>query len=141
MLTLGLRYSFGIILPIVGTFFLAFSILEDHTLLHEELNTFILDWEVSQNLLPQFKVLINDYRSFFEDLSLWLTQVEVNLKNLTKDAVERMTAELVEEMYRRAYRQYYLRPKPILRRLGHWRGDAYYARKPVGCQDLFVLKP
>jgi radical SAM superfamily enzyme YgiQ (UPF0313 family) len=29
-----------------------------------------------------------------------------------------MTAELVEEMYRRAYRQYYLRPKPILRRLG-----------------------
>jgi radical SAM superfamily enzyme YgiQ (UPF0313 family) len=29
-----------------------------------------------------------------------------------------MTAELVEEMYRRAYRQYYLRPRPILRRLG-----------------------
>ncbi len=29
-----------------------------------------------------------------------------------------MTAELVEEMYRRAYRQFYLRPKPILRRLG-----------------------
>jgi len=29
-----------------------------------------------------------------------------------------MTAELVAEMYRRAYRQYYLRPKPILRRLG-----------------------
>ena len=34
-----------------------------------------------------------------------------------------MTAELVEEMYRRAYRQFYLRPKPILRRLaskGFW---------------------
>ncbi len=29
VLTLGLRYSFGIILPIVGTYFLAFSILED----------------------------------------------------------------------------------------------------------------
>jgi radical SAM superfamily enzyme YgiQ (UPF0313 family) len=29
-----------------------------------------------------------------------------------------MTAELVEEMYRRAYRQFYLRPRPILRRLG-----------------------
>jgi anaerobic magnesium-protoporphyrin IX monomethyl ester cyclase len=29
-----------------------------------------------------------------------------------------MTAELVEEMYRRAYRQFYLRPGPILRRLG-----------------------
>ena len=28
-----------------------------------------------------------------------------------------MTAELVEEMYRKAYRQFYLRPKPILRRL------------------------
>ncbi|HNS49632.1 MAG TPA: radical SAM protein [Anaerolineae bacterium] len=34
-----------------------------------------------------------------------------------------MTAELVETMYRRAYRQFYLRPKPILRRLsskGFW---------------------
>ena len=34
-----------------------------------------------------------------------------------------MTAELVEEMYRRAYRQFYLRPKPVLRRLkskGFW---------------------
>jgi len=34
-----------------------------------------------------------------------------------------MTAELVEEMYRRAYRQFYLRPGPILRRLrsrGFW---------------------
>jgi anaerobic magnesium-protoporphyrin IX monomethyl ester cyclase len=29
-----------------------------------------------------------------------------------------MTAALVEEMYRRAYRRFYLRPKPILRRLG-----------------------
>ena len=29
LLTLGLRYSFGIILPIVGTFFLVFSVLED----------------------------------------------------------------------------------------------------------------
>jgi radical SAM superfamily enzyme YgiQ (UPF0313 family) len=28
-----------------------------------------------------------------------------------------MTAELVEEMYRKAYRQFYLRPKPIMRRL------------------------
>jgi radical SAM superfamily enzyme YgiQ (UPF0313 family) len=28
-----------------------------------------------------------------------------------------MTAELVEEMYRRAYRQFYLRPSPIIRRL------------------------
>jgi radical SAM superfamily enzyme YgiQ (UPF0313 family) len=34
-----------------------------------------------------------------------------------------MTAELVEEMYRRAYRRFYLRPAPILRRLrsrGFW---------------------
>ncbi|HFD40154.1 MAG TPA: hypothetical protein ENJ31_09975 [Anaerolineae bacterium] len=34
-----------------------------------------------------------------------------------------MTAELVEEMYRRAYRQFYLRPGPIWRRLksrGFW---------------------
>jgi hypothetical protein len=34
-----------------------------------------------------------------------------------------MTAKLVETMYRRAYRQFYLRPKPILRRLsskGFW---------------------
>jgi len=34
-----------------------------------------------------------------------------------------MSAELVEEMYRRAYRQFYLRPKPIARRLksrGFW---------------------
>jgi len=29
-----------------------------------------------------------------------------------------MTAELVEEMYRRAYRQFYLRPGPVLRRMG-----------------------
>jgi anaerobic magnesium-protoporphyrin IX monomethyl ester cyclase len=28
-----------------------------------------------------------------------------------------MTAELVEEMYRKAYRQFYLRPSPILRRM------------------------
>lgn len=74
----------------------AFSILEDRTLLNEELHTFIKDWEVSQDLIPEFKVLINDYRSFFEDLSLWLTQVEVNLKNLTKDAMEQVVGELVD---------------------------------------------
>ena len=28
-----------------------------------------------------------------------------------------MTAELVEEMYRKAYRSFYLRPSPIIRRL------------------------
>ena len=28
-----------------------------------------------------------------------------------------MTAELVEEMYRKSYRQFYLRPSPIIRRL------------------------
>jgi len=28
-----------------------------------------------------------------------------------------MTAELVEEMYRKAYRRFYLRPSPIIRRL------------------------
>ncbi len=28
-----------------------------------------------------------------------------------------MTAELVEEMYRKAYRQFYLRPSPVMRRL------------------------
>jgi hypothetical protein len=28
-----------------------------------------------------------------------------------------MTAAMVEEMYRKAYRQFYLRPSPIIRRL------------------------
>ena len=28
-----------------------------------------------------------------------------------------MTAELVEEMYRKAYRDFYLRPSPIMRRV------------------------
>ena len=28
-----------------------------------------------------------------------------------------MTADLVEEMYRKAYRQFYLRPSPIIRRM------------------------
>jgi anaerobic magnesium-protoporphyrin IX monomethyl ester cyclase len=53
----------------------------------------------------QGRFLINDW----EDYVFFDQQARYELGD--------MTAELVEEMYRKAYRQYYLRPSPIMRRL------------------------
>ena len=52
----------------------------------------------------QGRFLINDW----EDYVFFQQQARYEMGE--------MTAELVEEMYRKAYRQYYLRPSPIIRR-------------------------
>lgn len=53
----------------------------------------------------QGRFLINDW----EDYVFFEQQARYEMGD--------MTAELVEEMYRKAYRQFYLRPSPIMRRL------------------------
>jgi anaerobic magnesium-protoporphyrin IX monomethyl ester cyclase len=53
----------------------------------------------------QGRFLINDW----EDYVFFQQQARYEMGE--------MTAELVEEMYRKAYRQFYLRPSPIIRRL------------------------
>lgn len=53
----------------------------------------------------QGRFLINDW----EDYVFFEQQARYEMGD--------MTAELVEEMYRKAYRQFYLRPRPIMRRL------------------------
>jgi radical SAM superfamily enzyme YgiQ (UPF0313 family) len=53
----------------------------------------------------QGRFLINDWEDY------------VFFEQQARYEMGEMTAELVEEMYRKAYRQFYLRPKPIARRL------------------------
>ncbi|MEZ4870135.1 MAG: radical SAM protein [Caldilineaceae bacterium] len=53
----------------------------------------------------QGRFLINDWEDY------------VFFEQQARYEMGEMTAELVEEMYRKAYRQFYLRPSPILRRL------------------------
>ncbi|MEZ4618292.1 MAG: radical SAM protein [Caldilineaceae bacterium] len=53
----------------------------------------------------QGRLLINDWEDY------------VFFEQQARYEMGEMTAELVEEMYRKAYRQFYLRPSPILRRL------------------------
>ncbi len=53
----------------------------------------------------QGRFLINDWEDY------------VFFEQQARYEMGEMTAELVEEMYRKAYRQFYLRPSPVLRRL------------------------
>jgi len=53
----------------------------------------------------QGRFLINDWEDY------------VFFEQQARYEMGEMTAELVEEMYRKAYRQFYLRPSPIMRRL------------------------
>ncbi len=53
----------------------------------------------------QGRFLINDWEDY------------VFFEQQARYEMGEMTAELVEEMYRKAYRQFYLRPSPIIRRL------------------------
>ena len=53
----------------------------------------------------QGRFLINDWEDY------------VFFEQKARYEMGEMTAELVEEMYRKAYRQFYLRPSPIMRRL------------------------
>ena len=53
----------------------------------------------------QGRFLINDWEDY------------VFFEQQARYEMGEMTAELVEEMYRKAYRQFYLRPSPVIRRL------------------------
>ena len=61
--------------------------------------------KVYEKVKRQGRFLINDW----EDYVFFEQQARYEMGD--------MTAELVEEMYRKAYRQFYLRPSPIMRRL------------------------
>ncbi|NUQ37392.1 MAG: radical SAM protein [Caldilineales bacterium] len=60
---------------------------------------------VYEQVKRQGRMLINDWEDY------------VFFEQRARYEMGEMTAELVEEMYRKAYRQFYLRPAPILRRL------------------------
>ena len=61
--------------------------------------------QVYEIVQKQGRLLINDW----EDYVFFEQQARYEMGD--------MTADLVEEMYRKAYRQFYLRPSPILRRM------------------------
>jgi radical SAM superfamily enzyme YgiQ (UPF0313 family) len=61
--------------------------------------------KVYETVKRQGRLLINDWEDY------------VFFEQQARYEMGEMTAELVEEMYRKAYRQFYLRPAPILRRL------------------------
>lgn len=61
--------------------------------------------KVYEMVKRQGRFLINDWEDY------------VFFEQQARYEMGEMTAELVEEMYRKAYRQFYLRPSPIMRRL------------------------
>jgi len=61
--------------------------------------------KVYEMVKRQGRFLINDWEDY------------VFFEQQARYEMGEMTAELVEEMYRKAYRQYYLRPSPIIRRI------------------------
>ena len=61
--------------------------------------------KVYETVKRQGRLLINDWEDY------------VFFEQQARFEMGEMSAELVEEMYRKAYRQFYLRPSPVLRRL------------------------
>lgn len=61
--------------------------------------------KVYEMVKRQGRFLINDWEDY------------VFFEQQARYEMGEMTAELVEEMYRKAYRQFYLRPSPVIRRL------------------------
>lgn len=74
------------------------AILEDKSGLRKELQRFVTDWESGNNILPEFKVLTNDYRDFFSELSVWFKQIDMGVHNLYQENLDETLAELVDEV-------------------------------------------
>lgn len=75
-----------------------FSILDDRQVLRQEVERFVSDWIVSNEIVPEFKILTSDFQGFLSDLSLWLKQVEMTLDRTGLQNRDELNLELVEQV-------------------------------------------
>lgn len=66
-------------------------------LLRDEVHRFVTSWRAEYNILPEFKILVSDFRSFLSDLSVWLKQVDLGASQEVPEETDRIISELVED--------------------------------------------
>ncbi len=74
------------------------SLVKDTSLFREEIKRFVSDWRINNNILPEFKVLTNDFQGFLSELSLWLKQLEASIPQLKPELTEQMGFEMVDKV-------------------------------------------
>lgn len=74
------------------------TLIQDKNLFREEIKRFVSEWKINNNILPEFKVLTNDFQGFLSELSLWLKQLENPIPQLLPHASEQFTIELVDKV-------------------------------------------
>jgi extracellular factor (EF) 3-hydroxypalmitic acid methyl ester biosynthesis protein len=67
-----------------------------------EFKLFILEWQKTYKVLPEFKLVVADMHTFFQELQLWSEQVEVQLRAMPPKDRDLLEPKLIEEIAREA---------------------------------------
>ncbi len=74
------------------------SVLNDKSILTNEVDRFLINWQSQNEIDPDFKVLSNDFQVFLSDLSLWLQQIEISIENEDINAAKTIRNDLVYQV-------------------------------------------
>ncbi|MCF7764819.1 MAG: class I SAM-dependent methyltransferase [Verrucomicrobia bacterium] len=76
-----------------------FALLENPETLRSEMNRFVHEWKINNDVLPNFKVLTGDFHGFLSDLSIWLKQIEAVLSRAAPQDSQARSVELVSRLF------------------------------------------
>ena len=64
----------------------------------KEFKNFLHEWQKLYKVSSEFKVVIADMQTFFQDLHLWLSQVEMRMRIFQKEEREQMERKIIPEI-------------------------------------------
>ncbi len=72
--------------------------IRDTDLLGSEVRKFVSQWKTENNILPAYKVLIIDVKSFLDDLRSWLEQIDAAISNHYATERDAVLSDLVHHV-------------------------------------------
>jgi len=71
---------------------------QDHRRIEKEFQSFLRGWELVYHLEPEFKVVVADLQTFFDDLRLWLDKLELEIRNFAQPLRRQLETEIIEKL-------------------------------------------
>ncbi|MGO8766292.1 MAG: class I SAM-dependent methyltransferase [Limisphaerales bacterium] len=71
---------------------------KDHPQIENEFRNFLKGWQTLYRVQPEFKVVVADLQTFFDDLRLWLDKFELGIRNFAQPLRRQLETEIVEKL-------------------------------------------
>ncbi len=75
-----------------------FNLIADPKKLRKDFCDFLKEWERTQCVLPDYKVVLADMQNFLIDLRRWLEQIEMGIRSSPSRESSRLEREIVQEL-------------------------------------------